>query len=138
MLKLRGDLQSGATTWLFPDGLSPTEDITLGQVLLGLAVGCSSLQFLEGLVKLGLDPFLPIGGRSLAHVACEQKAPASLVWLLWMAKHKGRLDDLLHSCDRQGWRPLEAAVRAGWRFGTMFCLAQGCPPVIEGRIVVGC
>eukprot|EP00873_Tetraselmis_striata_P021575 jgi/Tetstr1/441839/TSEL_030054.t1 len=121
-VKLRGNLP-GAAPWLFPSrparrralavllrtaGSCP--GLPLGPVLLGMAVGMSSLRFVENLVAGGMDPFCWLEGRSLLHIACEQAAPGSALWLLEHARHAGRLPALLLCLDQQGRRPLEVAV----------------------------
>eukprot|EP00873_Tetraselmis_striata_P041455 jgi/Tetstr1/461719/TSEL_006809.t1 len=135
MVKLRGDLPDAAP-WLFPSGLpAPGPGLPLGAVLLGMAVGMSSLRFVENLVAAGVDPFCRLGGRSLLHIACEQAASGSALWLLEHARQAGRLPELLLSLDQQGRRPLEVAVEVdleGPAFDRLLDLEARLPdPAVE-------
>ena len=118
--------------WLFPDGLPPAKDLSLGPVLLGLAVGLDSLGVAEVLVRGGIDPFSPLGGRSLLHLACEQKMYGSLLWLISLAKHRNRLNDLLSSCDQNGRQPLDVAIALTFTEGVEL-LAPYAAPTVPGE-----
>ena len=112
------------------EGKEEEEEALLGSVLLAVAVRYDSLRFVQGLAAaIGGDvlraapALLRIGGRSLAHVACEAKSPAALAWLLDAARRLRRLPELLGSQDCQGGRrPLEVAVDAGFGMGLRLCL----------------
>ncbi|KAK3285291.1 hypothetical protein CYMTET_7102 [Cymbomonas tetramitiformis] len=92
---------------------------SLGATLLMLAAGQGVLCFVAGLIGLGFDPLLRIGGRTCMHVACEHGQTAVVKYLSQLPQ--GR--ELAVALASDGSRPLRAATLSG-EVSLVKCLVQ--------------